>query len=177
MQEGETVEPEGRAEPDELHRRGLDRVVERVDEPLARGRVRSVCRNDQIVTTAARERVDVDGGVVVDVRAEFGCPRTQCVEQHPTVNSGHPVAARRMRLTVRTHVDAVPVGSVTGEGIAQHRIHRVDVVEGGVGEDHPEPEDVVGAVALEDVDMCAGQARGEGDRGEQTAWPTPDAGD
>ena len=177
VQEGQSVELERGAEPDELDRGLVYRMPELVDETFPRRRVRAVGGDDQVVLTAGVERVDIHGGRKMKARAQFGRAVLQCSEQDPSVHGGHSVAAGGCGHTLAAHLDGVPVPAVLGQSVPQYGIDPVDVVERRVGEHDPEPEDVGFVVAFEDVDRRARHGLRQRDGGEQSARSTADAGD
>jgi hypothetical protein len=77
----------------------------------------------------------------------------QQAQQRRPDDGRHAVAAAAQPLALEADLDLVPVPAMLFQGLAQHRVGRVDGVQGPVREHDAEPERVVGAVALEHRDL------------------------
>ena len=92
-------------------------------------------------------------------------------------DGGHAVAAAAPLLAVDADLDLVPVDAVVVQRPQQHWIVVVDPPERGVGEDDPEPERVLRAVALEDDDLGGRVGQLQQGGGEEPPGPPTDDGD
>ncbi len=142
----------------------------------ADGRVGAVGPDDEVVVAGQAQRI---GHVVLETEVDAGAGRllVQEAQQCHAGDGGHAVAAAAPLLAVDADFDLVPVDAVVGQRPQQHRILVVDPSERGVGEDHPEPEGVLRAVALENDDLGGrvGQLQQRG--GEEPPGPPTDDGD
>src|ERR1700749_4425333 len=87
----------------------------------------------------------------------------------PAGHRGRPVAANPPALAAQPQLDRIPVHAVLGQRAAEHRIGRVDAVQGGVGKHHAEAERVASPVALEYGDFTGRVAALGQQRREQAA--------
>ena len=151
------------AEPDEFVLAQIDGGLEIFGEFLARPRIQSVGRNDEVVILRQRRGAG-DLGLEDEVDAKLARAVLQQHEQLLARDAGEAVAARHDPLAAIVDRDVVPIGEVGADRLGAGRIVGGDVVEGLVGKHHAPAERVVGPVAFEHGDVVRAVAQLHADR-------------
>ena len=160
--EGELVEHLGGAEPGVGVFSQVDVGPEVAGQLPADHRVGSVGAHHQ-VGGGHRSQVTYLGGEA-KVHAQLRSPVGEDLQEPATAGGSEAVTSGEDPPTREvTDFDLPPLLEALGEGDVGGLVGFAEVVEGLVGEHHPEPEGVVGEVSLEDGDVEIGSALFEED--------------
>ena len=156
--EGEGLEHLVCAEPEELVAPDL-----RVDSEMllvagADAAVGAVGGDDQVIALPVGE-VGARFMLEMERDAELARPFLQDRQQPLAADADEAVAGGSNRLAVDMDLDIVPMGEFVADPGAAHRIVGHQILDRLVGEDDAPAERVVGAVALEQVDLVRGIAQ------------------
>ena len=156
--EGEGVEDLVGAEPEEAVAPRLDVDVEMLFVGVSDAAVGAVGGDDEVV---AGPVVEVRARLMfeADIDAEIPGALLQDREQALPADADEAVAGRAYRGAVDVDVDIVPMGEFLADDRARDGVVGHEVLDRLVGEDDAPAERVVGAVALEQVDIVRGVAQ------------------
>ena len=178
--EGEGVEGERRAEPDEARRARVEVRAEGGGVAAADGAVDAV-GGDHDVGAAEPERVEVAVVAHVGAEAQGDAERRgallQDAQQRAARDAAEAVAAGGDPTPVDDDVDVVPVGEVGGDRAERRLVGGAEVLERLVGEHDAPPERAVRAVALDDGDVVRRVRLLEQQRGVQPCRSAADDDD
>ena len=153
MHEGEGIEGDRRAEPDELRRPDVEVGLKHLGMAPAHRAVDAIGAHDQI---GAGQPQAFEIAVILEFRLKpqihpqlLGAPLKDA-EQRAASDAGEAVAAGRNRRPLVVDVDVVPAGEMGGNGGVRLGIGGLKVAKGLLGEDHPPTEGIVRPVALQD---------------------------
>src|SRR5206468_297764 len=113
----------------------------------------------------------------MEADTEAARPLLQDRQQPLAADADEAVAGRADRLAVNVDLDIVPMGEFALDDRARDRIVRDQILDRLVGEDDAPAERVVGAVALEEVDLLRGVAQLHRNRESEPGGPAAQASD